>query len=441
MRRGVHLEYTAIQIFLLVIHASCTALPETFVEALVDGSAKMPCNVIQRKDDGVEFIFWYKNDGVTALYTLDARDRHLANATHMRNETYSDRVQFHVTGEVPYLQMDYLREEDTGSYFCRVDYQWSATELKRVNLVVVVPPKRLVIRDDLGQEIRDIAGPYKEKSDVSLYCEAQKGFPSPNVTWWKDNKLWDNTFKKVSGNVVNEMRLSQLSRSELFATFHCKAQNTKLSAPIARTVVLDLYLYPVSVKITSKNSALSAGFPVEIGCESVGSRPSAKITWWLNGTHLSDHTETVHDNITSSTLRLLPKLQHHRSPLICRADNPKLFNSHQEDIRLLNVTCGHTSSLPPLDQGGGGPTAEGRRFRPPGVRGGRQPPCSEGGVALQRPAPLPQRVPHRHSERQHARLQATHASQQGTLPMLRHQRGRQGAQRRARPQHQSRPRL
>ncbi|KAF8774400.1 Hemicentin-1 like protein [Argiope bruennichi] len=298
----------------------------------------MPCNVIQRKDDGVEFIFWYKNDGVTALYTLDARERHLANATHMRNETYSDRVQFHVTGDVPYLQMDYLREEDTGSYFCRVDYQWSATELKRVNLVVVVPPKRLVIRDDLGQEIRDIAGPYKEKSDVSLYCEAQKGFPSPNVTWWKDNKLWDNTFKKISGNVVNEMRLSQLSRSELFATFHCKAQNTKLSPPITRTIVLDLYLYPVSVKITSKNSALSAGHPVEIVCESAGSRPSAKITWWLNGTHLSDHTETVHDNITSSTLRLLPKLQHHRSPLICRADNPKLFNSHLEDVRLLNVT-------------------------------------------------------------------------------------------------------
>ncbi|GIX97660.1 transposable element Tcb1 transposase [Caerostris darwini] len=135
----------------------------------------MPCNVLQRKDDGIEFIFWYKNDGVTALYTLDARDRRLANATHMRNETYSDRVQFHVTGDVPYLQMDYLREEDTGSYFCRVDYQWSATELKRVNLVVVVPPKHLVIRDDLGQEIRDIAGPYKEKSDVSLYCEAQKG--------------------------------------------------------------------------------------------------------------------------------------------------------------------------------------------------------------------------------------------------------------------------
>ncbi|GFQ65464.1 uncharacterized protein TNCT_669491 [Trichonephila clavata] len=165
-------------------------------------------------------------------------------------------------------------------------------------------------------------------------------YPAPNVTWWKDNKLWDNTFKKVSSNVENEMRLSQLSRTELFATFHCKAQNTKLSPPITRTIVLDLYLYPVSVKITTRNTALSAGHPVEMICESVGSRPSAKITWWLNGTLLSDHTETVHDNITSSTLRLHPKLQYHKSPLVCRADNPKLFNSQLEDARLLNITCG-----------------------------------------------------------------------------------------------------
>ncbi|GFT52179.1 irregular chiasm C-roughest protein, partial [Nephila pilipes] len=96
--------------------------------------------------------------------------------------------------------------------------------------------------------------------------------------------------------------------------------------------------YPVSVKITTKNTALSANSSVEIICESVGSRPSAKITWWLNGTLLSDHTETVHDNITSSTLRLRPKPQYHGTSLECRADNPKLFNSHKQDSRLLNIT-------------------------------------------------------------------------------------------------------
>ena len=117
---------------------SVSALPETDVEALLEGSAKMPCNILQKEADGVEFVFWYKNDGVTALYTLDSRDRPLVKATHLRNETYSDRVKFYVGGTgLPYLELGQLREEDTGSYFCRVDYQWLATAINRVNLVVV----------------------------------------------------------------------------------------------------------------------------------------------------------------------------------------------------------------------------------------------------------------------------------------------------------------
>ena len=38
-----------------------------------------------------------------------------------------------------------------------------------------MPPKRVVIHDDSGQEVRDIAGPYKERSDITLFCEAQRG--------------------------------------------------------------------------------------------------------------------------------------------------------------------------------------------------------------------------------------------------------------------------
>lgn len=107
------------------------------MEALVDGSVKMPCNVIPKKDNHVEFIFWYKNEGVSPFYTLDARRRSLSDALHVKNETYSNRVHFHVTAKQPHLQMDFLREQDTGSFFCRVDYQWSATELTRVHLLVI----------------------------------------------------------------------------------------------------------------------------------------------------------------------------------------------------------------------------------------------------------------------------------------------------------------
>ncbi|XP_054714278.1 hemicentin-2-like [Uloborus diversus] len=338
MRKRLHLKYSLIGTLLLVILSTHSVLPEVFLEAMVDSSAKMPCNVLQKKDDTVEFIFWYKNDGVTALYTLDARSRPLGEASHIRNETYSDRVQFYITAETPYLQLDYLREEDSGNYFCRVDYQWSATELTKVNLIVVVPPKKLIIRDDSGQEVRELAGPYREKSDISLSCEAQKGFPPPNVTWWRDGKLWDNTFQKYASGVVNDLKLMNLSRSDIYATFYCKAQNTRLMEPVLRSVILDMYLYPQRVSIINRPTSISAGKRLEFKCESWGSRPPAKIFWKLNGTMLSDHTETVQDNVTSSILRLFPKLRHHKLVLSCTAENPKMFGSGMIDNRVLNIT-------------------------------------------------------------------------------------------------------
>ncbi|GIY79637.1 hemicentin-2 [Caerostris extrusa] len=187
-------------------------LSEIFLEAMVDTSAKMPCSVLQKTDDNVEFIFWYKNDGVNALYTLDARSRPLGEASHVRNET--------------------------------VDYQWSATELTKVNLIVIVPPKKLIIRDDSGQEVREIAGPYKERSTVSLSCEAQKvqykikledyqlsRHPSaPNVTWWRDNKPWDSTSKKYSTGVLNDMKLINLSRLRT-SSLHSTARRRTPSSP------------------------------------------------------------------------------------------------------------------------------------------------------------------------------------------------------------------
>ena len=41
--------------------------------------------------------------------------------------------------------------------------------------MLAVPPKHLIIRDDSGREVYDIAGPFRERSDISLSCEAQKG--------------------------------------------------------------------------------------------------------------------------------------------------------------------------------------------------------------------------------------------------------------------------
>ncbi|GIY54891.1 hemicentin-2 [Caerostris extrusa] len=203
---------------------------------------------------------------------------------------------------------------------------------------ILVPPKKLIIRDDSGQEVREIAGPYKERSTVSLSCEAQKGIPAPNVTWWRDNKPWDSTFQKYSTGVLNDMKLINLSRSDLFATFHCKAQNTKLTSPVVRTIVLDMYLYPLTSRITSRLSTLAAGRRLDLACETQGSRPTAKISWWLDGS--PSPTTSTPSTTTSPPLSCAccPSPSTTGRPSLCRAQNPKLYDSALEDVRVLNVT-------------------------------------------------------------------------------------------------------
>lgn len=89
----------------------------------------------------------------------------------------------------------------------------------------------------------------------------------------------------------------------------------------------------------SKLPHLSAGKKVQITCESGGSRPAATIIWRLNGSLLTEHKETVHANTTRSVLTLLPKALHHGSKISCTAENPKMYSSAIEDIKVLNVSC------------------------------------------------------------------------------------------------------
>lgn len=117
-------------------------------------------------------------------------------------------------------------------------------------------------------------------------------------------------------------------------TFLIESKNVK--------IFFNVYLfavYPKIVFITGQLETVSASRPVQMTCQTQGSRPPAKITWWLNGTFLSDHTETVRNNITTSIVRLQPTIRNHKSILACKAENPKIKGSAIQDSRLLNVTC------------------------------------------------------------------------------------------------------
>lgn len=50
---------------------------------------------------------------------------------------------------------------------------------------------------------------------------------------------------------------------------------------------------PLSVDILLNNQPLSADRTYDIECQAIGSKPSAKITWWMNGVQLRSFREKV----------------------------------------------------------------------------------------------------------------------------------------------------
>ncbi|GFX56514.1 uncharacterized protein TNCV_74601 [Trichonephila clavipes] len=148
-------------------------LPE--FEAVLGSTANLPCQVPQRPpESGIKCIFWYKDDEVMSVYTVDAREGG-QNTLHVPSDKLRSRASFDPSPWPPVLKMVSVKEGDAGVYYCRVDYRWDRTYMYTVVLKVIVPPQRLVILNDHDEEIIGTAGPYLEGQSVKLTCEAIGG--------------------------------------------------------------------------------------------------------------------------------------------------------------------------------------------------------------------------------------------------------------------------
>lgn len=70
-------------------------------------------------------------------FSVDTRDSNFAQGTHWSDETYRERLSFHVEGRAGTLTIKSTTEDDTGEYRCRVDFQKSPTRNSKVNLTVI----------------------------------------------------------------------------------------------------------------------------------------------------------------------------------------------------------------------------------------------------------------------------------------------------------------
>ncbi|XP_071454107.1 neural cell adhesion molecule 1-like [Hetaerina americana] len=314
-------------------------VPPVDVEAVLGRSVQLPCDVTPPGHDKVYMVFWFRDDAGIPLYSFDVRGKALSQATHWSSpNAFGSRAYFRTVSDPASLVVDDVQRADEGVYRCRVDYRNTPTRSFRYNLTVIVPPEHPVVFDRNGRALTTSAGPYNEGDDVILNCRVEGGKPEPTVRWLVDGETIDEQYERNTGEVIeNRLNWPSVARSALGAIFSCQASNSGLAEPRETSLVLELYLKPLTVRITTKTTPLVADRRYEVTCESAGSRPPAVITWYKGKRQLRRVKEEARENATVSELSFTPTTDDDGKHVTCRAENPNVTGAYLEDTWRIEV--------------------------------------------------------------------------------------------------------
>ncbi|KAH8419175.1 hypothetical protein KR222_008061, partial [Zaprionus bogoriensis] len=313
------------------------------VEAVLGRTASLPCDIEpEAKDDRVYMVLWFRESAGKPLYSFDVRGRPFEKALYWSDtNSFGPRAYF-VTGQQPAkLSVENIQLDDEGVYRCRVDFQNSPTRNHRINLTVIVPPHQILVYDASGRDVAGAVGPLLEGDNIVLTCEVRGGRPEPTVTWLNGSRTLEAGSGVSMGRhvTVNRLEVPQITRSALNNTYRCQASNTKLVAPVERSIRIEMLLKPTSVNLTNKLKVFSSSTQYNLTCIVAGSVPDTEIRWTQNNRPFKRGmlSTSQGNGRVISTLSFYPQPEDDGTMLKCEGSNPRLQNSAIEDSLMLNV--------------------------------------------------------------------------------------------------------
>ncbi|KFB40641.1 AGAP001824-PA-like protein [Anopheles sinensis] len=317
-------------------------VPTHVEKVLANETAQIKCDVSSNlTNDRILLVVWYKDN--VPIYSFDTRGPHVNSPSHWKDVAIlEDRANFKTTREQSraVLVISPVQKKDAGIFRCRVDFLLSPTKNSNVNLEIVVPPDVPKIHNEAGVVLPSHAGPYEEGGDLVLICVVTGGIPTPKITWSSNGKTLPSAMIDYAHESTLSSRLvvRNLSRAHQHSVYSCQASNF-YRKNVTANVTIELRLRPLAVEIVNGSGPLSADRRYIVQCQSVGSRPPAKITWWMGGVQLTATNQTTSEdgNSTLASLSFTPTREDHGKTLTCRATNELVKRGTKETAMKLNV--------------------------------------------------------------------------------------------------------
>ncbi|XP_076047886.1 hemicentin-2-like isoform X3 [Oratosquilla oratoria] len=291
---------------------------------------ELPCPLqADTPKDRAILALWYREGQRLPVYSYDARGS--ASLHQPDKKLMANRGSFLTNTSPAVLRLNPVQVDDEGIYTCRVDYFSSPTHNNVVNLTVIEPPVKMEVYSSTGQDVIDRVGPINEGTPVTLTCMVLGGRPRPTVTWWLDRVMVQKHSELThDGRMRSDLNLPEVTRVDHLKNYTCRAHNNNQQEPLHRTITVDMNLRPLSVDIKVPAKHLIAGVQYSFICESKGSKPSAKITWFLDNErvdNLRTQTRPLPGDMTKGVVTIVPKDTDDKKPLLCQAENKEIKRS------------------------------------------------------------------------------------------------------------------
>ncbi|KAF8764963.1 Nephrin like protein [Argiope bruennichi] len=177
---------------------------------------------------------------------------------------------------------------------------------------------------------------YREQERVPFYTVDFRKGTRDNPKHFTVPEYADRSYFDVT-KLPPTIRLDSVA-AEDEGVYRCNIEFRR-SRTVTRIVKLNIQMRPLYVKITTPQKPLKVGEEVRLHCETSGSRPVAKISWWMDNVRIQTGKESIPNskNITYSSLIIRPTIDDNGKTVTCKAENPVLAHPPVQDNWPLNV--------------------------------------------------------------------------------------------------------